>query len=1156
MANNEQLYDLVVIGSSAGGIEALALLVSTLPADFPVPLVIAQHLDPSRASHLGEILSRRSPLPVQTMTESGQQQLAPGVVYVTPADRDIAISDGAFHLHTRATRNPKPSIDLLLSSAASAYGERLIAVVLTGAGSDGAAGAREVKIAGGTVIIENPETASYPSMPASLAPTTVDIVANLDQIGPLLRDLLGGLYVPRRPDVIETLQTLLEQVRSHSGIDFSQYKEPTILRRLQRRMVATGALTIPEYKDFLQRHAEEYGRLIASFLINVTEFFRDEQLFTYLGERVIPDMIARAHDRQGHELRIWSAGCATGEEAYSLAILLAEALGNKLTHFQVRIFATDIDEDAVAFARRGIYSEAALAQMPATLKNRYFSAVEDGYVVTQLIRSFVVFGQHDLGQRAPFPHIDLVLCRNVLIYFTVELQKRALQLFAFSLRDNGYLVLGNTETVSPLAAYFKPDQPHLKVYRRFGERLLAPPMRLKESVPMYSATPALTLIASQKQGDHQHMPETERMPGHTSRELLGTQLLSLSVGVVVIDRNYDVQAINSAAYRLLEITRVAIGKDLLHLAAQVPTAPLRAIIDKVFANRPTSLEEVETIVETTQSVRRRLRVTCYPYSGERAPTAQAPTVESVVLLIADVTVRSRRRLTPGNVEGQSRRLPEGAAAQALGEDAATISSGEASPRRDNAAAMIRKLRAENQELRTRNLEALRANEELLVGQEEIQASNEEVKTLYEEMQASNEELETLNEEMEATVEELHATNEDLQVRSEDLQRIAQEREEQQQASERERARLAAILLSMADALLVVDANGQTALTNNAYRHLFGEAGIPLPLEDPDGRPFAVEDTPQQRASAGKPFSMDFTLPDADGSRRWFEARGQPIMNGATFWGGVVSIRDITDQNLRHLQEQFLAMASHELRTPITTIQMALQLVARQLAPNKEERPAQLVGIALTQVGQLRLMVDDLADLGGIRRGELTLTLQPLDLSALLNQVIASMRVREFDGADSPAQLPREERRIVFQETPAGEPVEIAGDPQRVEQIVTNLLNNAIKYAHGSARSDVRLRQLDDMAEIEVQDYGPGIPLATQPQLFSAFYQVTRTNSANRGGVGLGLFIVQSLVKAHGGSISVRSEEGKGATFVVRLPLLHAFAAGSRTTNQLEETQRD
>src|SRR5919197_1741913 len=297
---------LVVVGSSAGGVEALSTLVSTLPTDFPAPVVIAQHLEPTRLSHLGEILARRTSLPVRTV--AAREPLEPGVVYVVPANRHVEISDTELRAHEDGAGSPMPSVDLLLTSAARAYGERLIAVILTGSGSDGAAGAREVKTAGGTVVIQNPETASYPSMPKSLAPSTVDVIAHLESIGPLLYDLLTGAYLPTKPDEDRALRLFLDQLRERSGIDFSIYKRGTILRRLQRRMVATGRQNLRDYVRYVAQHPQEYQRLLGSFLIKVTEFFRDPELFSYLRERLLPELVEAA--REGNrELRLWSAGC-------------------------------------------------------------------------------------------------------------------------------------------------------------------------------------------------------------------------------------------------------------------------------------------------------------------------------------------------------------------------------------------------------------------------------------------------------------------------------------------------------------------------------------------------------------------------------------------------------------------------------------------------------------------------------------------------------------------------------------------------------------------------------------------------------------------------------------------------------------------------------
>src|SRR5262245_32720188 len=483
---------LVAVGASAGGIDALSTLASTLPEGFPAPIVIAQHLDPRRRSHLPEILGRKSALPVRSVEE--RERLEPGVIYLVPANADVVITDHEVSLGELQGGGPRPSVDRLLKTAAESFGEQLIAVILSGEGSDGAEGARAVKQAGGTVVIQDPQTAAHPSMPLSLAPPTVDIIARLESIGPLLNARLTGACQPVPADDEARLERFLKQLRDQTGIDFASYKRPTITRRLQRRMAAVGATSLRDYQRYLGRNPAEYDRLASSFLIKVTDFFRDADLYAYLREHIVPELISYAADHD-QEIRVWSAGCATGEEAYSLAILLADALGDDSSRFNVRVFATDIDNDAINFARRGIYPPSSVEAVPPELIDRYFQRLDDAFEIRKQIRSLTVFGQHDLAQRAPFPRIDLAVTRNVLIYFTPELQKRALQLFAFSLREGGILVLGKAESVGQLPDYFVAEEPRLKVYRRQGERVLIPPSRggawMREAVGLPPRGPAI-----------------------------------------------------------------------------------------------------------------------------------------------------------------------------------------------------------------------------------------------------------------------------------------------------------------------------------------------------------------------------------------------------------------------------------------------------------------------------------------------------------------------------------------------------------------------------------------------------------------------------------------------------------------------------------------
>ncbi len=1171
-------YDLIVIGASAGGIEALSQLVSTLPAQFPAPIVVAQHLDPTRPSHLSEILGRRSVLRIQTVAEGEPQALTPGVVYLAPPDRDVEVTDGAVALQVGAPKHPIPSVDRLLRSAASAYGERLIAVILTGSGSDGAAGAREVKAAGGTVVIEDPETASYPSMPASLAPSNVDLVVTLERMGALLGDLVSGIYASLQVEDEGLLAALLAQVYEQSGIDFALYKQSTIVRRLQRRMAAVGIRTLREYLRYIQQRPEEYARLVLSFLIKVTEFFRDPEVFTALREQVLPDLIADARTR-GQELRIWSAGCATGEEPYSLAIALCETLGDELAQFSVRIFATDVDEQAIAFARRGIYPPSALLGIPSGLKERYFLATEGGFAVAPKLRSLVIFGDHDLGQRAPFPDMDLVLCRNVLIYFTTELQIRALQLFAYALRDGGYLVLGQAEAITPLADLFAPMEGKLKIFRRHGERILVPPRRPRSLMPLaplsqawLGAQPerqpeprALTLVPSRAQGRSVVGPPLDAPEAWprlgTSRERLGTLLLSLSTGVVVIDRQYDVHIINSAACQLLGVYRPAVGNDLLHLVERVPIELLRSALDAAFRPLLETSQSVQLLPQTVAlpttegASRATIQITVYPAAAPlsspavggaagdtTASAAQSPpAVEAVLLLVSTgpllSSVASPTTITPGS--GEAQQSPSAAQRRSA---------------ESRQAARIRELEAANRELTDANLELRQANEEMLLRQEEVQAADEEVRTVNEELQATNEELETLNEELEATAEELRATNDDLAAQSRELQQMVEQRELQRVASETTRARLAAILTQMTEPVLVVDAGGQLFLINAAYGTLFGESGTttpPVALYDLEGRPLRADATPQARVRENAPFRMEFTLTDADGNQRWYVAHGQPVLDqeGGQL-GGIVTLHEITESTLRTIREHFLEHAISELHTPL----MALLVLLNSLQRVLDQRPAEVehgglhavAALALQQAGYLRALVDDLADPLREANTAFEVHRESMELVALLQQTIDIFELGRK--ADEEGVSTRLQFHVEVMPVP-GTPLWIFADPVRVKQIVMNLLTYALTTAPEGAHILLRVRKAQDWAQVEVTPDSNGAPRDAALHPITLLRQAIVPDITNLEGLGLGLRIVAHLVEAQDGTIEISQEPGQGAAFVVRFPLPSAVDADPESVQQ-------
>jgi two-component system CheB/CheR fusion protein len=726
---------LVVVGSSAGGIEALGVLLASLNPDFSAPIVLAQHLDPNRSSHLGEILERRTRLPIVVVGD--HTPLEAGKVYVVPSNQHVVIRDGSVSLEQDHANRPRPSVDLLLSTAAKSFGERLIAVILTGSGSDGAAGAVDVKAAGGTVIIQNPETAAHPSMPLALPPTVVDHVAELDAIGPLVHDLIRGIGLPEAVPDSDALASMIDRLSAHTTIDFDKYKPSTILRRIGRRMALRHVRSLEEYRDLLESHPAELTELAKSLLIKVTEFFRDPEAFTFLRNEILPELIRVGRER-GRVLRLWSAGCATGEEAYSLALLVDDALGHEAREWAVKIFATDLDVSAIAFARRGLYPENVLGNLPDDFRARYFERAEHGARVAKSIRQMVIFGQQDLNHGVPFPRIDMVTCRNLLIYFKPELQQEVLDLFAFSLHQTaGYLFLGKAETVRPSKAAFELVHKKWKIYRCISGPLPLPTRAgslTVAAVPERIARPAGAAHIGTPLDPQQFALELGQI-----RRFNEVLLRFLAAGAVVVDKAYRILTINATARRLLGIRETATDQDFLHTARGLPYNDLRDGIDRVFRERVVvNLSEVE--IELTADTRwLNLHIAPIHFEGSH--------LEFALVSVTDVTetVRARRRLDA--VEAEQRQLSEELGATNL------------------------RLAELNKELQDANEELQTANEEMMLSQEELQATNEEFEATNEELQATNEELETSNEEMQATNEELETTNEELIARSAELQEL-------------------------------------------------------------------------------------------------------------------------------------------------------------------------------------------------------------------------------------------------------------------------------------------------------------------------------------------------------------------------------------------------
>ncbi len=704
---------LVGLGASAGGLEALSVLVSHLPSDLATTYVIVQHMSPTHRSMLVQLIARETEMPVSEI-EEGEIPLSDHI-YITPPNRNVVLQDGRFVLTEPAAEVvPKPSVNAFLTSLAEERGEDAVAVILSGTGSDGALGVRAIKASGGLVFAQEPASAKYSGMPQSAIDTEcVDWTMSPEQIAAEIAVIIraqGAIKLPVRSEQAPaTLRTLLQRVMRHARVDFSGYKESTVWRRILRRMVSNRVHTMEDYLALTEKNPEELNQLCKEILISVTSFFRDPKSFDHLREQLRDLLSAKS---PGEEVRVWVAGCATGEEAYSIAIIVCELLGRSLPDFRVQIFATDIDLNAMAVARRGVYPETGLAEMDPELLQRYFVRREGAYEVSKSLRDMVVFARQDLAQDPPFLRLDLVTCRNVLIYFQGGLQEQVLTTFHYALRPGGLLFLGKSETAHQREGMFDAISREAKIFRRReGDARL----------------PAQTVALSISAGVESR-PVAIRSRTQSQDELLIKAVLDATMpAAVVITAQLDIRHVFGDVSPYLNIPTGRPDFNLLNLI------------------RPEWRIETQTLIY--QAIQRRAAVLGRLHGGQDGVRLQvrplslklANNEDALLVAFEPVPVLENGH---GEITGEV-----SPATQSLEE--------ELSATREHLQTVI-------EELETSNEETQALNEELQASNEELQASNEELQASNEELQSTNEELTTVNEELQIKTAELADTNADLE----------------------------------------------------------------------------------------------------------------------------------------------------------------------------------------------------------------------------------------------------------------------------------------------------------------------------------------------------------------------------------------------------------
>jgi two-component system CheB/CheR fusion protein len=699
------LCPVVGLGASAGGLEAFQIFLGAAPADAGFAYVLVQHLDPNHESMLAELLARRTSMPVRQVRDN--LTIEPNCVYLIPPNASLTIEEARLRLSSFAEpRGFRRPIDVFFRSLAADQGQNAACIVLSGTGADGSEGLRAIKEAGGLTLVQEPETAKYDGMPKSAVATgLVDKVLAVADMPAAIRDYFerGQASIISLPDVTDFLLNVCDHLRHRLGHDFSQYKRSTMLRRVQRRMQVVAASTSAEYLERLGTKSDEAKLLFRDLLINVTCFFRDAEAFDLLRREVIPDLL---RDKgAGDTLRIWTPGCSSGEEAYSIAILIAEAFGRMPARPAVQIFATDIDEAMLQKARAASYPQSAVKDVPLELLDRYFYAQDDDYVLTQSVRDMVRVSNHNLIKDPPFSRVDMIVCRNLLIYLNANLQQRLIPVFHYALRPNGWLFLGSAENMASRNDLFDTVDAPARVYRRRGV--------YRQSVTMPLFVQPLALVAADPAPLHDHRSPIER-PDTAARRILERY----APPHVVVNADNDITRASSRTGKYLELAEGKPSNKITDLAKRGLRSAIRSVLEATRATRKRTIKRDVTVEGEDDSV-------------FLVDVIADPLNEDEVLLIFQDAGTDREADVDADEQAESYSQEE----------------------------RIKQIEDELGETRTR----LRTTvEELETSNEELKSSNEEMMSMNEELQSANEELATVNEELKNKVDQLARANSDLQ----------------------------------------------------------------------------------------------------------------------------------------------------------------------------------------------------------------------------------------------------------------------------------------------------------------------------------------------------------------------------------------------------------
>jgi two-component system, chemotaxis family, CheB/CheR fusion protein len=1188
----------VGLGASAGGLEALYKLFDALPPDTGMAFVLIQHLDPTHSSMMVGLLAGHTAMTVLEAADG--MTIEPDRVYVIPPGAYLSIHDRALRLtRPRERHGARMPFDFFLRSLAERASGRAVCVVLSGSGSDGSGGLKAIHDSGGFVIVQEPQDAAHDGMPRSaIATGAADLVLAAAAIPAALVEY--GRRVRADPERARTvpddgtaagIAAVIDLLRARTAHDFALYKEGTLLRQIERRMAMAAIRELPAYLDKIRRDPDEMDRLAKDMLINVTQFFRDEQTFQTLAATVVPELIRR--QPADLPIRIWDAGCSTGEETYSIAMLFLEEIAAAKRNIKLQVFASDVDDDALTIARNGLYPESIAKDVSPARLERFFTREDRSYRVTRELRETVVFTTQDLLADAPFSRLDFVSCRNVLIYLRPEVQEKVLSLFHFALREDGILVLGATEAVGGFADRFEPLSKKHRIFRHLGR-----------SRPGEVVFP----IAAGRSGRGQSAPASSRAPeaaaprskiGNLAQQAL---LDAYAPASVLVNARREAIYFFGAVDRYLRVAPGEASRDLFAMARDGLRTKLRTAIRQADRGHACITLGGAQVDRNGEAVAVSISVRPVVAEGE------------ALLLVSFSDMPEPRK---GDRTGVEAADPPHVAQLEQELDAT----------RKELESAIRDLEESNDELTAANEEAMSVNEEL-------QSTNEELETSKEELQSLNEELTALNTQLNETVDRQRATANDLQntMNSAEIGMLfldgnlairlftpAAKSMFSVIASDIGRP-LADLARRINDPGLLADAGAVLAGRVPANREVEGENGSwytrrVLPYRTQEGRvegvvitftdiserksaeraieaarsysdsiintisqPLVVLDDELCVISASRSFYEAFSVELEETVGRRLDTLGNGRLDNAALRGfldrlrhgeGVIEDHHI-DVELGQQETRSLLANAREIREePLATRKILVTLddvterrrvskaleTAKRIAEQANIGKSRFLAAASHDLRQplqtLSLVRGILAkrirDPGGSRLvaklGE-TLSAMSGMLNTLLdiNQLEAGIVRPEIVEFPIGSLLDRLETEFAYHVTTkqlgwrvVASSRSVRSDPRLLEQTLRNLLANAVKYTE---RGKVLLgcRRRGDRLRIEVWDSGIGIPADQLEAIFEEFHQLDNAARERSRGIGLGLSIVQRISDLLSHPIDVRSWPGRGSVFAIEVPL--------------------